>query len=287
MTEIGTDAGGEELREEVREEVRRELERDRLTEAAGAGPLPDDGERETVVLVDDVYLSFGGNQVLSGVTIEVDRGETVSVLGGSGAGKSTLLRLILALSYPDRGRILVEGRDITVQPLETVLRMRQRMGMVFQAAALFDSLSVYDNVAFPLHEHTEMPEDQVRDRVYEVLSFVDLEPEEVEELLPAQLSGGMKKRVAIARAIVHSPDLLLFDEPTSGLDPITTRTINDLIRKLRSELQVTSVVVTHDIRSAFRISQRVALLYEGEIVFDGTPEDMMASEDEYVRDFLR
>lgn len=287
MTEIGTDAGGEELREEVREEVRRELERDRLTEAAGAGPLPDDGERETVVLVDDVYLSFGGNQVLSGVTIEVDRGETVSVLGGSGAGKSTLLRLILALSYPDRGRILVEGCDITVQPLETVLRMRQRMGMVFQAAALFDSLSVYDNVAFPLHEHTEMPEDEVRDRVYEVLTFVDLEPEEVEELLPAQLSGGMKKRVAIARAIVHSPDLLLFDEPTSGLDPITTRTINDLIRKLRSELQVTSVVVTHDIRSAFRISQRVALLYEGEIVFDGTPEDMMASEDEYVRDFLR
>lgn len=287
MTDMEDAEAGEELREEVREEVRQELERDRRAEAAGASPLPSGEDRETVVLVDDVYLSFGRNQVLSGVTIEVERGETVSILGGSGAGKSTLLRLILALTYPDRGRIVVEGRDITEQPLGTVLRMRQRMGMVFQAAALFDSLSVYDNVAFPLHEHTDMPEDEVRDRVHEVLTFVDLEPAAVEELLPAQLSGGMKKRVAIARAIVHSPDLLLFDEPTSGLDPITTRTINDLILKLRSELQVTSVVVTHDIRSAFRISQRVELLFEGKIVFGGTPEEMMASEDEYVLEFLR
>jgi phospholipid/cholesterol/gamma-HCH transport system ATP-binding protein len=240
-----------------------------------------------VVEVDDVTLSFDDDPVLSGVTLRVRRGETLGVLGGSGAGKSTLLRLVLALSRPDRGRILVEGREITAAPLDEVLRIRKRMGMVFQASALFDSLSVYDNVAFPLHEHTELPEGRVRDRVHEVLTFVDLVPEEVVELLPAQLSGGMKKRVAIARAIVHSPDILLFDEPTSGLDPITTRTINELILKLGRELQVTSVVVTHDIRSAFRISSRVALLYAGEIVFQGTPEEMMASEDEYVREFLR
>ena len=265
-----------EVRREVREE---EEEADRSGRpAAGAGPA---------VELEDVSLGFGDRPVLSGVSFRVAVGETHCVLGGSGAGKSTILRCILLLTRPDTGRIRIQGRDITDAPLEEVLEVRRRLGMVFQASALFDSLPVFENVAFPLREHTDRTEAEIRDRVREVLTFVDLDPDEVSELLPAALSGGMKKRVAIARAIVGEPEILLFDEPTSGLDPITTRTINDLVVKLRQELQVASVVVTHDIRSAFRISNRVALLYDGRIVFMGTPEEMIASEDEYVREFLR
>ena len=266
--------------EEVRREVREEEEvADRSgPRGAGAGPA---------VELEDVSLGFGDKAVLSGVSFRVAVGETLCVLGGSGAGKSTILRCILLLTRPDTGRIRIQGRDITHAPLEEVLEVRRRVGMVFQASALFDSLPVFENVAFPLREHTDRSEAEIRDRVREVLTFVDLDPDEVSELLPAALSGGMKKRVAIARAIVGEPEILLFDEPTSGLDPITTRTINDLVVKLRQELQVASVVVTHDIRSAFRISNRVALLYDGRIVFMGTPEEMIASEDEYVREFLR
>ncbi|MFW6193081.1 MAG: ABC transporter ATP-binding protein [Gemmatimonadota bacterium] len=281
------DAEAEAFREDVREEARREIHRDRLAEAAARPGHRGPADGETAVEVRDVGLSYGGETVLSAVSFRVQRGETLSILGGSGAGKSTLLRLVLALDRPDSGRVLVEGRDVTEAPRPEVLEIRRRMGMVFQASALFDSLSVYDNVAFALHQHTQMAEERVSERVREVLTFVDLDPDRVRDLLPAQLSGGMKKRVAIARAIVHSPEILLFDEPTSGLDPITTRTINELLVKLRGELRVTSVVVTHDIRSAFRISNRVALLYGGEIVFQGSPEEMLASEDEYVHEFLR
>lgn len=264
--------------EQVRREVREERPAGRRRPDAGDPPA---------VELEGVSVRFGGKAVLSDVSFRVDVGETLCVLGGSGAGKSTVLRCILLLTRPDAGRIHVQGTDVTAAPLDEVLRVRRRLGMVFQASALFDSLPVFENVAFPLREHTERPENEIRDRVREVLTFVDLDPEEVADLLPAALSGGMKKRVAIARAIVGEPEILLFDEPTSGLDPITTRTINELVVKLRHELQVASVVVTHDIRSAFRISNRVALLYEGRIVFMGTPEEMIASEDEYVREFLR
>jgi len=245
----------------------------------------DDGTPE--VELTEVTLAYGEKIVLDGVGFVLRAGETFSILGGSGAGKSTILRLILRLTLPDSGRVLVRGVDVTEAPLEEVLSLRRRMGMVFQASALFDSLPVYDNVAFPLEEHTELSEEAIRERVREVLTFVDLDPDEVGELLPAQLSGGMKKRVGLARAIAHEPELLLFDEPTTGLDPITTRTINELILKLRREMNVSAVVVTHDIRSAFTISDRSALLHEGRIVFIGTPEAMRASDDEYVREFLR
>lgn len=263
------------------EEVRREVREEEATEqrtAAAASPA---------VELEDVSVSFRSKPVLSGVSFRVEKGETLCVLGGSGAGKSTILRCILLLTRPDTGRVHVLGRDITEAPLEEVLELRRRLGMVFQASALFDSLSVYENVAFPLREHTDRPEAEIARRVREVLSFVDLDTDDVSELLPAALSGGMKKRVAIARAIVEEPEVFLFDEPTSGLDPITTRTINELTIKMRRELEVASVVVTHDIRAAFRIANRVALLYEGRIVFEGTPEEMIASEDEYVREFLR
>jgi len=268
------------MRKELRKEVRKalaDLGENSLTPAA-VGP---------VVELKDLHLAFGDHTVLERVTLDLHRGETLSVLGGSGAGKSTILRLILGLSLPDSGEVLVEGHDISNVSLTQVLSLRRNMGMVFQEAALFDSLTVYDNVGFYLHEHTDLSEEEIGLRVRESLELVDLEPDQVVDLLPAELSGGMKKRVGIARAVVHRPRILLYDEPTSGLDPITTRTINELILKLQRELDVSSIVVTHDIGSAFRISNRVALLFEGILVFVGSPEEMVASEDEYVRDFLR
>jgi len=274
----------EDLQREFVEQVRREL-REQIQQEEG--PAEGEEDREVVIELEDVCLAFGDHRVLDEVCFQVHRGETLCVLGGSGAGKSTILRIILRLTLPDLGRVLVNGLDITSLDVDSVAEIRERMGMVFQAAALFDSMNVFDNVAFPLHEHTEMPATEIRERVRQVLTFVDLDPDQVMDLLPAELSGGMKKRVGIARAIAHEPEILLFDEPTSGLDPITTRTINDLIVKLRRELSVSSVVVTHDIRSAFHISNRTALLHEGRIVFQGAPEEMIASEDEYVQEFIR
>lgn len=275
---------GEEVERKFLRDVRREL---REEESAESGKTVEPESAEMMVELKEIRLAFDSRPVLDGVSLALYRGETLCILGGSGVGKSTILRLVLRLTRPDAGEIRVRGRDITSLPLEEVMEIRRSIGMVFQGAALFDSLSVFDNVAFPLYEHTSLPEERVRERVREVLSFVDLDVSEVEDLLPAELSGGMKKRVGIARAIAHEPEILLFDEPTSGLDPITTRTINELVDKLRRELDVASVVVTHEIRSAFSISNRVALLHRGRIVFMGTPDAMTESEDEYVRDFLR
>jgi phospholipid/cholesterol/gamma-HCH transport system ATP-binding protein len=280
MTPDSLDLWDSQMRREVRAEVRKALAN------LGQEAAPPEGEGPVVEL-EDVCLSYGEHTVLDGVSLALQRGETLSVLGGSGAGKSTILRLILGLSLPDSGEVRVEGKDISHVPLTQVLALRRNMGMVFQEAALFDSLTVYDNVGFYLHEHTHLSEGEIEFRVRESLGLVDLEPEQVMGLLPAELSGGMKKRVGIARAVVHRPRLLLYDEPTSGLDPITTRTINDLILKLQGEIEVSSIVVTHDIRSAFRTSNRVALLFEGSLVFVGSPEEMVATEDEYVREFLR
>ncbi|MCZ0934842.1 MAG: ATP-binding cassette domain-containing protein [Gemmatimonadetes bacterium] len=266
--------GSEAFEAELRDEIRRELE------THGGGP----GEPEIVELR-DVWLSFGDHEVLRGVSLGVARGGTLCILGGSGVGKSTILRLMLRLLLPDRGEVLIEGRDISAVSRPEALALRERMGMVFQGSALFDSLNVFDNVAFPLYEHTRLGDGEVRDRVEEVLSFVDLDPAVVLPLLPSALSGGMRKRVAIARAIVHRPPILLFDEPTSGLDPITTRRIDELILKLRRELHVCVVVVTHDVRSAARIATETALLKDGKIIFSGTPEEMHATEDRYVRAF--
>jgi len=272
--EAGGAAGGA-CADEVRTELRRELASD-----------PQEPTKKEIVELRDVWLSFGDHQVLTGVTLGVARRETLCILGGSGVGKSTILRLILRLLLPDEGEVMIEGRDISAVSYVDVLQLRERMGMVFQGSALFDSLNVLDNVSFPLVEHTRMPEDEIEARVREVLTFVDLDPDEILDLLPSQLSGGMRKRVAIARAIVHKPPILLFDEPTSGLDPITTRTINELILKLRRELSVCAVVVTHDVASAARIATETALLKDGEIVFNGSPEEMFASDDPYVRLFL-
>ena len=266
--------GSEAFEAELRDEIRRELE----THGSGSGQ-PD------IVELRDVWLSFGDHEVLRGVSLGVARGGTLCILGGSGVGKSTILRLMLRLILPDRGGVLIEGRDISAVSRPEALALRERMGMVFQGSALFDSLNVFDNVAFPLYEHSNLGDEEIRERVEEVLSFVDLDPAVVLPLLPSALSGGMRKRVAIARAIVHRPPILLFDEPTSGLDPITTRRIDELILKLRRELHVCVVVVTHDVRSAARIATETALLKDGEIIFNGTPEEMHATDDRYVRAF--
>lgn len=273
----GPAPGTEAFEAELREEIRRELES--YPRASRRAPA------EEIVRLRDVWLSFGDHAVLRGISLGVSRGGTLCILGGSGVGKSTILRLMLRLLLPDRGEVLIEGRDISAVSRLEALALRERMGMVFQGSALFDSLNVYDNIAFPLYEHTEMTEEEIGERVREVLAFVDLDPAEVLDLLPSELSGGMRKRVAIARAIGHKPPILLFDEPTSGLDPITTRTIDELILKLRRELHVCVVVVTHDVKSASRIATETALLRDGEIIFRGTPEEMHASNDRYVRDF--
>ena len=261
-----------------REEARRLMELGRSLTAKE----PD----SPVISLQDLSLFFGDHVVLDEISLDVWSGETVCILGGSGAGKSTILRLILGLIGPDGGRILVRDEDVATASRDDLLLLRRDMGMVFQEAALFDSLTVYDNVAFYLHEHEALLEVEVGERVDEALLMVDLDPGQVKDLLPAELSGGMKKRVGIARALIHRPSILLYDEPTSGLDPITTRTIDDLILKLQRDLGVTGVVVTHDIRSAFRIGNRVALLFEGRIMFQGSPEEMMDSDDGYVREFL-
>jgi phospholipid/cholesterol/gamma-HCH transport system ATP-binding protein len=182
--------------------------------------------------------------------------------------------------------VLVDGEDITDLSFEDALEVRQKMGMVFQGAALFDSLTVLENVAYPLREHTKLSDEEIERRVREKLEFVDLEPDEVLDKLPSELSGGMRKRVGIARGMANDPEIMLYDEPTSGLDPLTTGTITRLIMKLQRELKVTSIVVSHDIRSSFRMATRVALLQDRRIVFLGSPEEMAASDDRYIQDFL-
>jgi len=269
----------------VREAIRSELEVDAPASRAREQERTTSGELDTVVELQGVSLAFD-IPVLEDISFAARQGETVVIVGESGTGKSTILKLILRLLVPDRGRVLIDGEDITSLTFEEALSVRQRMGMVFQGAALFDSMSVFENVAYPLREHTDMGEDDIEARVREKLEFVDLEPDRVMEQFPAELSGGMRKRVGIARGMANNPELMLYDEPTSGLDPLTTGTITRLIMKLQRELGVTSIVVSHDIRSSFRMATKVALLSERRITFLGTPEEMAASEDRYIQDFL-
>ena len=232
----------------------------------------------------DLHKAFAGRPVLTGVNLDIGRGESVVILGGSGSGKSVLLRHAIALHRPDRGQVFVDGIEISGLEEEQLLDTRKKVGMLFQAGALFDSMSVYRNVAFPLHEHTDWPEEKVAARVSEVLSLVELSG--VEDKMPADLSGGMRKRVALARSIALAPQAVLYDEPTTGLDPANQRRIGDMIVTLQSELHVTSVVVTHELDLCFAVSDRVALLKEGRIAAEGTADEMRESQNPDVRDFL-
>lgn len=250
---------------------------------------PDAGPRsrreQPLIRLENVNLTFD-EPVLCDLSLEVREGETLMIPGESGSGKSTILKLILRLLVPDSGRIVVLGEDIGELTFEEALDLRKQIGMVFQNAALFDSLTVFDNVAYPLRENTDYEEPRIEAIVREKLEFVDLDPEQVMRQLPSQLSGGMRKRVGVARAIATDPRVILYDEPTGGLDPLTVGRINALIRKLQRELNVTAVVVTHDIRAGFRVADRVNLLRQGRIVFDGSPEEMVAANDQYIKSFL-
>jgi phospholipid/cholesterol/gamma-HCH transport system ATP-binding protein len=261
--------------EEVAEEGTEEQEKIRPTPA----------KKPTVIALENISLAFD-EPVLENVSFDAKEGETVVCVGESGTGKSTILKLILRLLIPEQGRVSIDGEDITHLTFDDALKVRQKMGMVFQGAALFDSMTVYENVAYPLREHTDMREDEIEARVREKLEFVDLEPDKVLDQLPSELSGGMKKRVGIARGMANNPEIMLFDEPTSGLDPLTTATITYLIIKLQRELGVTSMVVSHDIRSSFRMASKIALLANHRIGFLGTPEEMTGSDDPYIREFL-
>jgi len=266
--------------ERVRAAIRKEITADR-----DADDDPRNTDAQPVIELRDVSLAFD-RPILTGVSFEVYPGETVAIVGESGTGKSTIVKLILRLLVADSGEVRVLGNDIEKLTYEQALEIRQHMGMVFQGSALFDSLTVFENIAYPLREHTNLDEDAIEERVREKLRIVDLDPDQVMEVAPSELSGGMQKRVGVARGLAANPKIMLYDEPTSGLDPLTTGTITNLILKLQRDLNVTSVVVTHDIRSAFRMATRIALLHDQRIVFFGSPEDMTASDDPYIQTFL-
>jgi phospholipid/cholesterol/gamma-HCH transport system ATP-binding protein len=232
-----------------------------------------------------VEKSFGGKRVLRGVDLEVMEGETVVVLGGSGEGKSVLLRHINGLERPDAGQVWVDGHRLNALSEDQLFPIRREVAMVFQLGALFDSLTVFGNVSYPIREHGERDEARIRRRVDEVLEMVELK-QEVAKLYPAELSGGMQKRVALARALALEPKAVLYDEPTTGLDPLVTRRINLLIRNLQTRLGFTSVVVTHDLKSAFMVGDRFALLDQGRIRFSGTAAEVRSTDDELMREFV-
>jgi phospholipid/cholesterol/gamma-HCH transport system ATP-binding protein len=236
------------------------------------------------VQVKSLSKSFGKQVVLKEISLEVGQGQTLSVLGRSGTGKSVLLKLIIGLHKPDSGSIRVNGKDVTKLGLKELNEVRKKVGFLFQQAALYDSLSIEENVGFPLRRHSNMSDEESRKRVRELLASVGMEKDA--HKLPGELSGGMQKRVGLARALALEPDILLFDEPTAGLDPITAAEIDDLILRLQKEKRMTSVVVTHDIHSARAVSDRVALMRDGQVLIEGTFEDLQKSRDPFVMQFL-
>lgn len=236
------------------------------------------------IRLDGVRKAFGARVVLDGITLEVPEGETVAMIGASGSGKSVLLKTIVGLLEPDAGQVTVDGHVVADLPREELYDLRRRVGYVFQFAALFDSMNVFDNVAMGLRRIGTMTDAAIAERVAESLARVDMTG--FEDRLPNQLSGGQRKRVGLARAVATRPKYLLYDEPTTGLDPITTAVIDELIQRMARELSVTSIVITHDMKSAFRVADRIAMLHQGRIRFSGTPEETRSARDPVVRAFV-
>ncbi len=232
----------------------------------------------------DVHKSFGSLDVLRGVNLTVEKGESMTVIGGSGSGKSVLIKHIIGLLFPDKGRVIVDGQVMNDLDEFGLNELRKKFGMLFQMAALFDSLTVWENVGFSLKQHTKHSDKEIREIATQKLALVGLK--DVEDKMPSELSGGMKKRVGLARAIAMDPAIILYDEPTTGLDPIAADAINDLIIDLRKKLGVTSVAITHDMHSAYKISDRIAMLYKGEILETGTPDQIRNSANPIVHQFI-
>ncbi|MBI5199131.1 MAG: ABC transporter ATP-binding protein [Nitrospirae bacterium] len=237
-----------------------------------------------MIKVVDLYKSFDSKKVLQGVNLEVDRGESMVVIGGSGSGKSVLIKNIIGIMTPDRGSVLIANVDITKIKENELNEVRKKFGMLFQGSALFDSLSVWENVGFGLRQHTKMSDKEIKEISSEKLRMVGLVG--IEDLMPSDLSGGMRKRVGLARAIAMNPEILLYDEPTTGIDPIMADVINELIIEMKKELKVTSIAITHDIVSAYKIADRIAMLYNGEIIEIGTPEEIKNTKNPVVKQFI-
>lgn len=237
-----------------------------------------------MIEVCDLEKSFGHHKVLDGVRFCIDKGESVVIMGRSGGGKSVLLKHLIALLKPDAGKVLIDQQNIVPLNERQLLPVRHRFGMLFQGAALFDSMTVAENVAFAFRRDRSLPENEIAERVAHVLELVDLPG--IEQKNPSELSGGMRKRVGLARAIVYHPEIVLYDEPTTGLDPIASDSIDKLILRVRDRLHVTTVVVTHDMRSARRVGQRILMLHEKKIYATGTPDEIFNSPDPIVRQFV-
>ena len=237
-----------------------------------------------MIEVCDLEKSFGRNKVLDGVSFSIDKGESVVIMGRSGGGKSVLLKHLIALLKPDAGKVLIDQQNIVPLNERQLLPVRHRFGMLFQGAALFDSMTVAENVGFAFRRDRSLPEEEIANRVAHVLDLVDLPG--IERKNPSELSGGMRKRVGLARAIVYQPEIVLYDEPTTGLDPIASDSIDKLILRVRDRLHVTTVVVTHDMRSARRVGQRILMLHEKKIYASGTPDEIFNSSDPIVRKFV-
>ncbi|MFH2137636.1 MAG: ABC transporter ATP-binding protein [Candidatus Omnitrophota bacterium] len=237
-----------------------------------------------MIKINNLHKSFDGQPVLTGVDLHIKKGETIVIIGRSGCGKSVLLKHVIGLLKPDRGEIVIDKQKMTGLRGKALNALRMKFGMLFQGAALFDSLNVFENVGFAFLEHSAMPAEDIKKRVREALESVDLT--DIEQKMPADLSGGMKKRVGLARAICNHPQIILYDEPTTGLDPIMADMINDLIIRLHTHLQVTSVVVTHDMTSAYKVGTKIAMLYEGKIIASGTPDEIKNTKDPIVRQFI-
>ncbi len=244
-----------------------------------------DAQEPPIMRTENVHKYFGAHHVLKGISLDFPVGTTTVILGGSGSGKSVLMKHLIGLMHPDEGRVMVDGEDISTLKGRALTNLRSKFGMVFQWAALFDSMNVLDNVAFPLREHRkDLSSDEIESMVADRLLMFGLEG--VEHKFPSDLSGGMRKRVGLARAIIMDPKIVLYDEPTTGLDPITTDYVDESIKRAKAELKVTSVVISHDIASSFNVADYIAFLYEGNIVAYGPPDVVKNSEHEFVQQFL-